>query len=213
MLIPCPMPCRRAYHMLYALPLIHSINTWAVCSYVLRSIHHLHQFSCCLNVCRISMSLASVTYFELLATLSLLCLALVCLINRHRLFASIPPRPKNYVYWPKLPPHPGRNSCRCLPGPKLPRNTPPSTTPPNSPAGAHGSPKTCPVTPELLYSDVVTVSFSRGVSPAPAMEQDDNSGNASASVSCPLVYLWVHCIKILAQSNKYSSCYSHPTQT
>ena len=50
------------------------------------------------NVCRISTSLASVTYFELLATLSLLCLVLVCLINRRRLFASTPSIPKNNDY-------------------------------------------------------------------------------------------------------------------
>ncbi|KAJ7836126.1 hypothetical protein B0H14DRAFT_3705459 [Mycena olivaceomarginata] len=69
-----------------------------------------------------------------------------------------------------------------FPAPKLPRDTPSS---PGSPAGAHratGSLNSRPVTPELSYSDVVAASLSRGVSSVPVIGQDDDSGNASASV-------------------------------
>ncbi|KAJ7230898.1 hypothetical protein B0H12DRAFT_1077304 [Mycena haematopus] len=68
------------------------------------------------------------------------------------------------------------------PAPKLPRDTPSPTSSSRSPTGslggATGSPKTRPVTPELLYSTVASaVSLSRGVSPV----QGDLPGSPSVS--------------------------------
>ncbi|KAJ7673154.1 hypothetical protein DFH06DRAFT_1123884 [Mycena polygramma] len=70
------------------------------------------------------------------------------------------------------------------PAPKLPRNTPSSSSSPPSPSlsRATGSLNTRPVTPELLYSTVASaVSLSRGVSPATLEGQGDVPGDASVS--------------------------------
>ncbi|KAJ6457831.1 hypothetical protein C8R47DRAFT_168278 [Mycena vitilis] len=66
----CLMPCRRTFHQHHALPLFRSIYTWLSVVTLLRSIHHLRQFPPVRTVCRISTFLASVTYFELLYSLS-----------------------------------------------------------------------------------------------------------------------------------------------
>ncbi|KAJ7211821.1 hypothetical protein B0H12DRAFT_1079518 [Mycena haematopus] len=73
------------------------------------------------------------------------------------------------------------------PAPKLPRDTPSQTSSPSSAtrslAGATGSPKTRPVTPELLYSTVASaVSLSRGVSPVQGV---DPSSSPSALSELP----------------------------
>ncbi|KAJ7656134.1 hypothetical protein DFH06DRAFT_1298411 [Mycena polygramma] len=70
------------------------------------------------------------------------------------------------------------------PAPKLPRNTPSSSSSPPSPSlrRATGSLNTRPVTPELLYSTVASaVSLSGGGSPATLEGQGDVPGNASVS--------------------------------
>ncbi|KAJ7877277.1 hypothetical protein B0H13DRAFT_1893287 [Mycena leptocephala] len=74
-----------------------------------------------------------------------------------------------------------------FPAPTLPRDTPPTTSSPHPSTralgGATGSPKTRPVTPDLLYSVVASaVSLARGVSPAALEGQGDGPGNASANV-------------------------------
>ncbi|KAJ7075027.1 hypothetical protein B0H15DRAFT_806475 [Mycena belliarum] len=75
-----------------------------------------------------------------------------------------------------------------FPAPKLPRDTP-SPTPPSSRAsvsGVTGSPKSRPVTPELLYSVVASaVSLSRGVSPVACEGQGDVPDSASALSELP----------------------------
>ncbi|KAJ6457832.1 hypothetical protein C8R47DRAFT_1203327 [Mycena vitilis] len=76
-----------------------------------------------------------------------------------------------------------------FPAPKLPRATPSA---PSSPSGAHGStgsPKSRPVSPALLYSDVVAASLSRGVSPAAPEGQGDVSGTASVGALSELLSL------------------------
>ncbi|KAJ7067755.1 hypothetical protein B0H15DRAFT_958148 [Mycena belliarum] len=68
-----------------------------------------------------------------------------------------------------------------FPPPKLPRETPSTPSSPSEGRRTTGSRTSRPVTPELLYSDVVAAPLSRGVSPVAREGQGDVPGSARAS--------------------------------
>ncbi|KAJ7912011.1 hypothetical protein B0H13DRAFT_2327748 [Mycena leptocephala] len=124
---------------------------------------------------------ASVTYFELLYS--------VVALPGSRL-SDQPPPPLCFDTTDRrtMSTDPNRHHTRAAtragiyPAPKLPRDTPSPTSSPHSSSRslgrATGSPKSRPVTPELLYSTVASaVSLTRGVSP----EKGDVPGSPSAN--------------------------------